>query len=462
MRISRLILGTISSNIGNRTTPILGLILLAPLIMIMAIHSIEQVTDRHKSLIGSTKTITFEVTIGHLLFEEKLGSNVKGEISEALIYLDQAQLHASAVHDEIRNNRIIYFPNRNAELRLETEILLRKISRFRNQAGKLAEQIDPITPEMINHSQIESTFKEILMQAHQIENTLHYAASVEQKWHHLLMSVLVVICLGLSIVACTLILRYESKCVRTEKAILCAIENERCRIGADIHDGLVQQLAGVLMLSESLDDRSIDRNFNNSSTISRIRELLALSVNQARGLARGLCPVNIEQDGLVTALKAIAETTQSLYGIPCSFRLHNKYRQGCESLAVEKTHYDTSFEEIPSLGTETNIQIYRIIQEAVNNAIKHGSPQAISIEMITMTPGNKGEYEVSFSIEDDGIGISKNRNLRKGLGLYTMKRRAGMIGASLDIGSLPAGGTIVSCSLKTKTHENSVHLAACI
>jgi len=95
---------------------------------------------------------------------------------------------------------------------------------------------------------------------------------------------------------------------------------------------------------------------------------------------------------------------------------------------------------VPPLNEATSIQLFRICQEAISNAVRHGQPQHVQVRLTI------DQERLVLSIEDDGSGIPRPLP-KEGLGLYTMNYRAQMIGATLKVGAGNPCGTVVTCSV---------------
>lgn len=204
-----------------------------------------------------------------------------------------------------------------------------------------------------------------------------------------------------------------------ERQISEVSEREQRRIGQDLHDGLCQHLVGVALAAGSLQaDLESLGMMKHAAAAGEIAGLINEGVGQARNLAHGLYPVGLE-DGLDTALDALARATRKRTGVACEFR-----RCG------------------PQLRQEsvTTMHLYRIAQECLSNAIRHASPKHIWILL---------EFEdqmFRLSITDDGCGIDPASASRGGIGLQIMKYRANLIGGKLDMESSPDKGTRITCT----------------
>ncbi len=206
---------------------------------------------------------------------------------------------------------------------------------------------------------------------------------------------------------------------RLEREVLEAVDRERERLGREMHDGLCQTLAGVAALSASLarklaaSGRSIG-----SARAAEINKLLKDTIGDARDMARGLDPIGRDAAGLVGALETHAVNVQHLFGVAC----HAACDQGPARL-----------------HREVEIQLFRIAQEAVNNAIVHGRAGLIDISL------NCEDHAGILSVKDNGIGLPQDAFQSNGMGLRTMVYRARLINATLKVRRREAGGTAVTC-----------------
>jgi signal transduction histidine kinase len=210
---------------------------------------------------------------------------------------------------------------------------------------------------------------------------------------------------------------------RLEKQVLEISEWEQQRIGQDLHDGLSQQLAGIAFLGKVLQQKMAIKSLSEAQDAGEIISLIDEAITQTKGLASGLCPVRLEANGLMTALSELSHNVERLFGVLCRFE------------------YDT-----PVLIDDNimAIHLYRIAQEAVNNAIKHGKATHVVIHI------RNNNRTTILTVRNNGLGFRKVPKEDKGLGISIMKYRADMIGASLDIKSYGDRGTIVSCSFQNR------------
>lgn len=206
---------------------------------------------------------------------------------------------------------------------------------------------------------------------------------------------------------------------RLEKEILEISDREQRRIGQDLHDGLCQFLAGIELLSQALEQKLASRSRPDAESAGQIARYVREAIGQTRSLAHGLSPVTLECEGLMSALQKLAENTEEMFQVHCAF--------DCERPVFVHDHAAAT-------------QLYRIAQEAVSNAIKHGRARRISISL--KEAGNRNV----LVIKDNGVGLPRPLPEKRGMGLQIMQYRAGMIGGGLMVQADMDGGTSVVCS----------------
>ncbi len=207
-----------------------------------------------------------------------------------------------------------------------------------------------------------------------------------------------------------------------ERQLLEMSDREQRRIGQDLHDGLGQQLTALEMLSQALTKKLIRSSSPLVDAAQSICNQIRTTVKQTRLMSHGLSPVPLGREGLMTALAELAAGAHSLAKVECSW-------------VCPKEVF------IPDSTVATHL--YRIAQEAVNNALKHGRARRITIALA------EDEERWTLSIRDDGRGLPRKLRTSSacGLGLRTMNYRAQLIGASLQINSVPRQGVEVRCTL---------------
>lgn len=207
---------------------------------------------------------------------------------------------------------------------------------------------------------------------------------------------------------------------RLQSEVLRIGELAQQRIGRDLHDDLCQQLAGIEFLSQTLASRLQEAGRPESLAAEEIAKLIRSAVSYTRDLSHGMSPMRPEPDGLFTALEELAARTAHHFNVQVEFRPANP-------VAVQDAEIAT--------------HLYRIAQEAISNAIRHGRATRIEIGLAAV-----GE-RVQLAIRDNGRGLPRVPTRKKGMGLRIMQYRAGIIGGSLVIQNEPTGGTTVGCSV---------------
>jgi signal transduction histidine kinase len=217
----------------------------------------------------------------------------------------------------------------------------------------------------------------------------------------------------------TIIVRNILRRKELERQVLEAAASEQQRIGQELHDSVGQELTALGLMFNALAERSHPSG-EESQIINRLTDGLVSVQQHVRSLSHGLIPVPVEAKGLHTALEDLANDTARMSGISVRFSSPERFA-------------------VSNYATATHL--YRIAQEAVNNALRHAAPQQISLTLHNDTNG------LSINIEDDGSGIQYPLDAGKGMGLRIMQYRAEQIGGLLRIRRREAGGTIVTCAL---------------
>jgi len=208
---------------------------------------------------------------------------------------------------------------------------------------------------------------------------------------------------------------------RLEREILDVSERERRRIGRDLHDTLGQLLTGTALAGQVLHEKLAARAVEGADESARIIALVEEAIEMTRGLARGLDPVEIEAGGLAQGLRELATATDRLSSGRCEY-------QGEELTML--------------LDSATATHLYRIAQEAVTNAVRHGRASRITIRL------DEFEDRLRLTVHDDGVGIAAPARGGAGMGLRIMAHRATVIGGTFQARSAPEGGTTVVCEVR--------------
>ena len=205
-----------------------------------------------------------------------------------------------------------------------------------------------------------------------------------------------------------------------EEELLAATAREQRRLGQDLHDGLCQHLAGIEFRNEAL-ALDLEDDPPAREEVENIGALLREGTRQARMLARGLAPVELEKNGLMAALTELAANSAILYRIECGFT--------CEQ---------------PVLVTDgaKATHLYRIAQEAISNAVRHARAKTIALEL------RPDGDEAVLTVTNDGTPLPAEPGRIGVMGLRIMRYRAELIGATLRLSSTSEGKTGLNCRFK--------------
>ncbi len=203
-----------------------------------------------------------------------------------------------------------------------------------------------------------------------------------------------------------------------ERTILEISGREQRRIGQDLHDGLGQHLTGIAFLSKVQEQRLEERSRPEAAGAAKIVGLVNEAIHKTRELARGLLPVQSDAQGLMSALQHFSSEVEDLFQVGCRFE--------CEEPVL-----------VPDEAIANHL--YRIAQEAVHNAIRHG--KARNIVILLRAASDSGV----LTVRDDGVGIAEPAGSHSGMGLQIMRYRVSMIGGTLEIARCPDRGTLVTC-----------------
>jgi signal transduction histidine kinase len=210
-----------------------------------------------------------------------------------------------------------------------------------------------------------------------------------------------------------------------QREVLAILDREKERLGRELHDGLCQTLAGISALSATL-ARKLARSCATAAdqtaaadAAAEIAQLLNAAIGEARDMARGLGAVGLSEGGLETALANLALDVRHLFRASCAF--------ACDQL-------------LGRLDREAERHLFRIAQEAVNNAVAHGKARRIEIRL-----GAQGGEGV-LTVLDNGVGMPESLRPPDGIGLHNMTYRARLIGGRIEVRRRSRGGTTVLCA----------------
>jgi len=209
-----------------------------------------------------------------------------------------------------------------------------------------------------------------------------------------------------------------------EKKLMENSELEQRRLGQELHDDVGQLLAGIAFMGKALEQKLTKKAPEEAREMATLLSYINQAVARTQSLARGMFPVELEAAGLMSALRELSIFTDGLFKINCMFL--------CDSPVFINDN-------------EIAIHLYRIAQEAIRNAIKHGPARHITVEL------SSSDGSIALRVKDDGKGFKEVPLTPGGLGLNIMRYRAASIGAVFDIRTGEGGGTIVTCVLPVKT-----------
>jgi two-component system sensor kinase FixL len=192
-----------------------------------------------------------------------------------------------------------------------------------------------------------------------------------------------------------------------------------------LHDGLGQELTGLSYLATSLHRKLRSGNFAEADTAAELSAGIPRVLGQVQGIVKGLVPLGVGAEDLVPALQLLATNVEERTGVSCSFE-----SDGPESDGPVKVRDDN-----------VAVQLYRIAQEAVTNAVKHAGATLIAVAI----KADRGC--ITLQVSDDGVGVPPGDETNSGSGMHIMRYRARVIGGTLEIKPATGGGTLVTCSL---------------
>jgi signal transduction histidine kinase len=230
----------------------------------------------------------------------------------------------------------------------------------------------------------------------------------------------------------------EAEARLLERRILEIADEEQRRIGHDLHDGLGQHLTGIALMVRRLEHHLTAASSPDAEDARKLSELARTAVEWTHDLTRSLSPAVLETaGGLPEALRELASNAQSIFKIECTFE-----QDGAA---------------LPPVDLASRVHLYRIAQEAISNAVRHGAAKRVEIDL-------RGTSDaLVLRIADDGAGIGHRPGVGEGardgegMGLRIMRYRARMIGATVNVARRSGGGgggTEVLCVFEHARDDN--------
>jgi signal transduction histidine kinase len=208
---------------------------------------------------------------------------------------------------------------------------------------------------------------------------------------------------------------------RMEQEMTEISEQERRSLGQELHDGICQHLTGVAMMADTLSDACQQRALPEVSVkVKALADLIRTAANDTRNVARGLHPVEMDANGLVSALYDLTARHGASKQIRCQLQCSDA---------------------VPIQDNDVAMQLYRIAQQALANASRHDHARNVVIKLGIQ------KKDIVLSIADDGDGVTSGGDLSEASGLSMMRHRASVIGARLEFQTTDTGGNVVTCTL---------------
>jgi signal transduction histidine kinase len=205
---------------------------------------------------------------------------------------------------------------------------------------------------------------------------------------------------------------------RLEHELLDITEKERRRIALDLHDDLGQKLSGIALMTKGLELRLQKQLALEAQEAARIHTLVQETMSHTSHLARDLATLDEKENNLPTALKDLAAHAKKMFKVNCAFKAEGR---------------------IPALEETTRSHLYKIAQESLTNAIKHGKAKHVAISL------SNGSDQIVLTVQNDGKPFPDLKGHPTGMGVRIMNYRASVIGGSLEIKGRGQNGTRVTC-----------------
>ena len=216
---------------------------------------------------------------------------------------------------------------------------------------------------------------------------------------------------------------------RLEREIINIAERIRLQVGRDLHDDVSPHILAIGAFAKVLQGRLEKKGVEEAAEVAKIKDFLNEATMKIRRLVKGLCPVDLDAKGVISAIQNLADRIRTMYGLECDFS------------------YDHA---IMIYDNTVATSIYYIAQEAVYNAAKHARATSIKVTLFSDQDGN-----YLLQIRDNGTGIPPSQSRRKGEGLKIMRHRAEILNGLFEIRKNEPGGTVVSCAIPASPGDDN-------
>jgi two-component system, NarL family, sensor histidine kinase UhpB len=214
---------------------------------------------------------------------------------------------------------------------------------------------------------------------------------------------------------------------RLENELLEIAENERRRIGFDLHDDLGQKLTGAMLMVKGVENKLAGKNAPEATDLRQVHGLLREVVDHTHDLAHYFSSLDFDGDDLCALLKRLAVNVKRIFNISCRVQIKG---------------------EVPALPATATMQLHKIAQEAVSNAIKHGKATGVSIGV------SAANGKLILAVKNNGVPFPDVKNPTNRMGLRIMNYRASTINGALEIRRNGEEGTLVTCSVPLNGTQN--------
>ncbi len=218
--------------------------------------------------------------------------------------------------------------------------------------------------------------------------------------------------------------------VQLQEKLLETSERVQRRIGHELHDSLCQHLTGTALTGQHISQKLAQKSLPEATEMNRLVALIQEAIDLTRSMSRGLSPMQIETGELVNYFQELADRASKYFNIECRF-------EGGEDARLQ--------------DPDAMMHLYRIAQEAITNAARHGKAKHVNLCL------DAADDEIELTVTDDGDGLPDNARNSKGMGLRIMAYRANAIGATFNVERLPSRGTRVTCILPLIAVANTNH-----